>query len=123
MTSRCITYRRARCLIEAVATESAPDALHVARVYFVDHAERGDIVRPIIDLEGRPLSILGTSAATAIRAARKYLQRLFGAPEAILRHSDLSSASVGRPVTVADLGPDASLVGVYMTFNAQVPRR
>jgi hypothetical protein len=123
MTSRCITYKRARCLIEAIATESAPDAVHVARVYFVDQAEGGDIVRPIIDLEGRPLSILGTSAATATRAARKYLQRLFGAPEAIVRQCDLSSAALGRPVTVADWEPDASLVGRFMTFNAQVPRR
>jgi len=107
MMSRCITYKRAQCLIEAIATESTPDALHVARVYFVDHAEEGDIVRPIIDLEGRPLSILGTSAATATRAARKYLQRLFGAPEAVFRQCDLGSAALGPPVTVADFEPDA----------------
>jgi hypothetical protein len=107
MTSRWITYKRVRCLIEAVPTESAPDALHVARVYFVDHAEEGDIVRPIIDLEGRQFSILGTSAATATRAARKYLQRLFGAPEAVLRQCGLGSAALGPPVTVADFEPDA----------------
>jgi hypothetical protein len=123
MMSRCITYKRARCLIEAIATESRPDALHVARVYFVDHAKEGDIVRPIIDLDGRPLSILGKSAATATRAARKYLQRLFGAPEAILRQCNLSSATLGPPVTVADWEPDANLAGVYMTFNAHVPGR
>jgi hypothetical protein len=107
MTSRCISYRGGRCLIEAFATEATPDALHVARVYFVDHAEEGDIVRPIIDLEGRPLSILGTSAAAATRAARKYLQRLFGAPEAVLRPCDLGSATLGPPVTVVDSDPDA----------------
>ena len=102
MTSRCITYKGGRCLIEAFATEATPDALHMARVYFVDHAEEGDLVRPIIDLKGRPLSILGTSAAAATRAARKYLQRLFGAPEAVLRQCDLGSATLGPPVTVAD---------------------
>lgn len=107
MTSRCIAYKGGRCLIEAVATEATPDALHVAHVYFVDRAEEGDIVRPIIDLEGRRLSILGTSAAGARRAARKYLQRLFGAPEAILRQCDLGSAAIGPPVTVADYEPDA----------------
>lgn len=106
MTSRCIAYRGGRCLIEAVATEATPDALHVARIYFVDHAEEGDIVRPIIDLEGRPLSILGTSAAAATRAARKYLQRLFGAPEAVFRQSDFGGVAIGPPVTVADSGPD-----------------
>jgi len=107
MTSRCITYRGGRCLIEAFATELTPGAVHVARVYFVDHAEEGDIVRPIIDLQGRPLSILGTSAAAAIRAARKYLQRLFGAPEALSRQCDLGGAALGPPVTVADWEPDA----------------
>jgi hypothetical protein len=107
MTSRCITYKGGRCLIEAFATELRPDAVHVARVYFVDHAEEGDIVRPIIDLQGRPLSILGTSAVAATRAARKYLQRLFGAPEAILRQCDLANASLGPPVTVADFAPEA----------------
>jgi hypothetical protein len=107
MTSRCITYKQARCLIEAVPTSSTPDAVHVARVYFVDHADEGDIVRPMIDLEGRQLSILGTSAATATRAARKFLQRLFGAPEAVLRQCGLSSAAIGPPVTVADSEPDA----------------
>jgi len=106
MTSRCITYKGGRCLIEAFATEARPDAVHVARVYFVDRAEQGDIVRPLVDLEGRPLSILGTSAATSIRAARKYLQRLFGAPEA-MRQCDLASAALGPPVTVADSEPDA----------------
>ena len=107
MTSRCIAYKRGLCLIEAIATEATPDALHVARLYFVDRADEGDIVRPIIDLEGRPLSILGTSARAATHAARKYLQRLFGAPEAILRHCDLGSAALGPPVTVADSEPDA----------------
>jgi hypothetical protein len=107
MTSRCITYRGGRCLIEAFATEATPDALHVARVYFVDRADEGDIVRPIIDLQGRPLSILGTSAAAATRAARKYLQRLFGAPEAVFDQCDLGSAALGPPVTVADGEPDA----------------
>ena len=107
MTSRCITYKGGRCLIEAFATEATPDALHVARVYFVDRAEEGDIVRPIIDLEGRPLSILGTSAAAATRAARKYLQRLFGAPAAVFDPCDLGSAALGPPVTVADSEPDA----------------
>jgi hypothetical protein len=106
MTSRCITYKRGRCLIEAIATETAPNGLHVARVYFVDHADEGDIVRPIIDLEGRPLSLLGPTAAMAMRAARKYLQRLFGAPEAVLRHCSLESASLGPPVTIADFTPD-----------------
>jgi hypothetical protein len=106
MTSRCITYRGGHCLIEAFATDATPDAVHVARVYFVDHAEEGDIVRPIIDLKGRPLSILGTSATTAIRAARKYLQRLFGAPEPVLRPCDLGSAAHGPPVAV-DVEPDA----------------
>ena len=107
MTSRCISYKGARCLIEEFATEPTPDALHMARVYFVDHAEEGDIVRPLIDLEGRPLSILGTSAATATRAARQGLQRLFGTPEAVLGPCDLGSAALGPPVTVADWEPDA----------------
>jgi hypothetical protein len=102
LTIRCITYKGGRCLIEAFATELAPGAVHVARVYFVDHADEGDIVRPIVDLEGRPLSILGTSAAAATHAARKYLQRLFGAPEALSRHCDLGRATLGPPVTVAD---------------------
>jgi len=108
MTRQCITYKRGRCLIEAFAIESPPDVVHLARVYFVDHGEAGDIVRPIIDLEGRPLSILGTSAAAATRAARKYLQRLFGAPAAVLRPCDLGSATFGPPVTVADSGLDAT---------------
>jgi hypothetical protein len=108
MTSRCITYKRGRCLIEAIATDATPNALHVARVYFVDHADEGDVVRPIIDLEGRPLSILGTSATMAMRAARKYLQRLFGAPEGVFRHCGLGSAALGSPVTIADFSPSTT---------------
>jgi hypothetical protein len=105
MTSRCMTYNEGGCLIEAFATDATPGALHVARLYFVDRAEEGAIVRPIIDLDGRPLSIFGTSAAAATRAARKYLRKLFGAPDAVLRQCGLGNAALGAPVTVADCEP------------------
>ena len=69
MTSRCITYKWGGCLIEEFATEATPDAPHVARVYFVDRADEGAIVRPIIDLEGRP--ILDTRAVSGGRDPRR----------------------------------------------------
>lgn len=105
MTSRFITYARARCLIE-VATADSPDAPHVAHLYLVDRADQGEIVRPLLDLEGHPLSLLGTSAAMATRAARRYLRRLFGAPLVVLEQCGLADATVGRPVIVAEPTPE-----------------
>jgi hypothetical protein len=107
MTSRCITYQRGRCLIE-VATADSPDAPHVAHLYLVERADEGEVVRPLLDLEGHPLSLLGTSAAMAIRGARRYLRRIFGAPLAVLQQSGLAGAAVGRPVTVAEPTPERS---------------
>jgi hypothetical protein len=91
-------------LIE-VATANSPDASHVAHLYLVDHADQGEIVRLLVDLEGHPLSLLGTSAAMAIRAARRYLRRLFGAL-VVLQQCDLGDAAVGRPVIVAEPTPE-----------------
>jgi hypothetical protein len=106
MTSRFITYERGRCLIEEVATADFPNAPHVAHLYLVDRADEGEIVRPLVDLEGHPLSLLGTSAASAIRAARWYLRRLFGTPLVVLQQCGLADAAVGRPVIVAEPTPE-----------------
>src|SRR5579862_5947568 len=104
MTSRFITYERGRCLIE-VATAEVPDAPHVAHLYLVDKADQGEVVRPLVDLEGQALSLLGSSTAMAIRASRRYLRRLFGTPLAVLRQCGLAEAAVGRPVIVAEPMP------------------
>jgi hypothetical protein len=108
MTSRCITYERGRCLIE-VATADSPGAPHVAHLYLVDRADEGEVVRPLIDLEGHPLSLLGTSAAMAIRAARRYLRLIFGAP-LMLQPCALADAAMGRPVIVAEPTPERETV-------------
>jgi len=108
MASRCIKvdYEQAHCLIEVTREPEAATPTHVAHVYFVDPADHGDIVRPIVDLSGHRLRLEEESATAAARSAARYLQVLFGRQQSAAEQCDLMEATVGPPVVVSDLTPD-----------------
>jgi hypothetical protein len=108
MANRCIKvdYEQAHCLIEVTREPESPTPTHVARVYFLDPADHGDVVRPMVDLSGHRLQVEEESATAAARSASRYLQVLFGRPQSATEQGDLMGATVGPPVVVADLTPD-----------------
>ena len=108
MASRCIKvdYEQAHCLIEVTREQEARTPTHVARVYFLDPADHGDIVRPMVDLAGHRLFLEEESATAAARSASRYLQVLFGRQQSATEHCDLMGATIGPPVVVSDLTPD-----------------
>jgi len=101
-----VDYEQGHCLIEVTRDSEAPTPMHIARVYYLDPADHGDIVRPMVDLSGHRLRLEEESATGAARAASRYLEVLFGRRQSAAEDCDLMGATVGPPVVVSDLTPD-----------------